>query len=502
MMQFPESNRPKVGSFRRKQRTILRGMLLVTAFLGICLVSKGQRITVSEEIILKDDLSYDIIGGINGRTLLLRNRGTDYEVRCFDEHMQLRWDRILELEKRSSDLISVVAGGDLFHMLYGYRYRGDYIIMHRVYSPELVLMDTIIVHVDEKEYFTPRYKSTVSEDRTKMLLFQAEKESEISTIVYDIPHKRVLWKRVFRTMEGSVRRDFRDMMVSNAGDVFVLLDQERLSERFHAFDVFFIDAATQELTTTKVNLGELLAADAYSVIDNVNRRLVICGLFNERSVGKSKGVYIATVDMRDMHMQMRAVVFDEDLLQNIYGKEVSTNRGVTNFSVQDVVLREDGGALLIAEMTKEYSRRPNIPGRREFGYTRGGWVDYYYEDLIVYSMHPDGAEHWNKVLHKKQYSQDDEAMYSSYFLLRTPEMLRLLFNDEIRQENMVSEYVIRGNGYHRRQSVFSTDYQRLRLRLKNAVQVSYNECIVPSERNGRLSLVKITFEGEGLMTGK
>jgi hypothetical protein len=54
--------------------------------------------------------------------------------------------------------------------------------------------------------------------------------------------------------------------------------------------------------------------------------------------------------------------------------------------------------------------------------------------------------------------------------------------------------VIRGNGYHRRQSVFSTDYQRLRLRLNDAVQVSYNECIVPSERSSRLSLVKITFE--------
>ena len=112
----------------------------------------------------------------------------------------------------------------------------------------------------------------------------------------------------------------------------------------------------------------------------------------------------------------------------------------------------------------------------------------------MFALHPDGSEHWNAVLHKKQYSQDDDAMYSSYFLFKTPEMLRLLFNDEIRLENMVSEFVIRGNGYHRRQSVFSTDYQRLRLRLKDAVQVSYNECIVPSERNSRLSLVKITFD--------
>jgi hypothetical protein len=427
----------------------------------------------------------------------MRDRGTDYEVLSYDDQMLLRWERVLELEKRTTDLISVSPGANVFHFLYGYRYRGDYIIMHRVYSPELVLLDTMVVHVDEKEYFTPRYRSTVSEDKTKVLLFQAEKENEVSVMVYDLVGRKKLWEKEIRSQDGSVRRDFRDMLLSDKGDVFIILDQERLSDRNRMFEVVFIDRETEEVRTTEMNLGDLLAVDVFSVIDNVNRRLLMCGLYTERSFGKSKGMYMATLDMADLQKQLRTVVFSEEFLINIYGKEVSGNRGVANFAIRDIALREDGGALLIAEMTKEYSRRPNVPGRREFGYLRGGWVDYYYEDLIVFSLHPDGSEHWNAVLHKKQYSQDDDAMYSSYFLFRTPEMLRLLFNEEIRLENMVSEYVIRGNGYHRRQSVFSTDYQRLRLRLRDAVQISYNECIVPSERNSRLSLVKITFEEEG-----
>ncbi len=464
-------------------------VLLLTFF-----TTWGQRITVSEEILLKDDLAYDILGNMNGRTLLLRDLGTEYEVRSYDEQMQFRWERTLELEKKSSDLIAVIEGENQFHFLYGYRHRGDYIIMHRVYNPDLVLVDTMVVHVDENEYFTPRYKATTSEDRTKVLLFQAEKENEISTMAYALPTKELLWQKEIRTQDGSVRRGFRDMLVSNTGSAFIILDQERISERHRAFDVIFIDAETQSVVDTEVDLGELLAADAFCTIDNLNQRLLISGLFNERAVGKSKGMYYVTVNMGGGPVQLRTVLFTEEFLQNIYGKEVSANRGLTNFSMQDVALRQDGGALLVAEMTKEYSRRPSIPGRREFGYTRGGWVDYYYEDVIVFALHPDGTEHWNAVLHKKQYSQDDDAMYSSYFLFKTPEMLRLLFNDEIRQENMVSEYVIRGNGYHRRQSVFSTDYQRLRLRLADAVQISHNECIVPSERNSRLSLVKITFE--------
>src|SRR5690606_23786099 len=195
---------------------------------------------------------------------------------------------------------------------------------------------------------------------------------------------------------------------------------------------------------TEVHLGDLIASDMHCVVDNMQNHLVMAGLFNEKPAGKSRGLYLATVGMADGDVRLRTVLFDEDILQNVYGKEVSSSKGVTNFSVQDIVPRQDGGALVIAEMAKEYSRRPNLPGRRDFGYPRGGWVDYYYEDMIVFSLHPNGAKHWSAVLHKKQYSQDDDAMYSSYFLFRTPERIRLLFNDEIRQENMVSEYVIRG----------------------------------------------------------
>ncbi|HXR79670.1 MAG TPA: hypothetical protein VN763_02080, partial [Saprospiraceae bacterium] len=127
-------------------------------------------------------------------------------------------------------------------------------------------------------------------------------------------------------------------------------------------------------------------------------------------------------------------------------------------------------------------------------YAHGGWVDYYYEDMILFAVHPDGTEHWKEVLRKRQYSQDDDAIYSSFFLFKTPGELKFLFNDEIKQENTVGGYVVTGDGHVERRTVFNTDYQRLKLRFKDGMQLAYNECIVPSERNGRLSLVRIIFK--------
>jgi hypothetical protein len=77
--------------------------------------------------------------------------------------------------------------------------------------------------------------------------------------------------------------------------------------------------------------------------------------------------------------------------------------------------------------------------------------------------------------------------------MENPSRLRLIFNDEIRNENTVSEYILQGNGLSKRSSVMSTDYQRLKLRFQEAIQVASNQIIVPSERNSRLNLVKITY---------
>ena len=113
--------------------------------------------------------------------------------------------------------------------------------------------------------------------------------------------------------------------------------------------------------------------------------------------------------------------------------------------------------------------------------------------MFLISIHPDGSPHWKQVLHKKQYSQDDEGIYSSYFLFKTPKRLRFLFNDEIRQENTVSEYVINGHGEYDRNSVLSTANLRLRLRFRDALQIGAYEVIIPSERRNQLRLVKVEY---------
>jgi hypothetical protein len=138
-------------------------------------------------------------------------------------------------------------------------------------------------------------------------------------------------------------------------------------------------------------------------------------------------------------------------------------------------------------------RRINNMNRMMYDNFSRSIIDYYYNDIFIIAINPDGEFHWQSVLYKKQYSQDDMGAFSSFFIFRTPEKLHLLFNDEIKYENTVSEYLLRGDGKSERKSILSTENQKIRLRFKDALQVNAQRIIIPSERRGRLRLARLEF---------
>jgi hypothetical protein len=236
-----------------------------------------------------------------------------------------------------------------------------------------------------------------------------------------------------------------------------------------------------------------LTFDAKISFDNLNKKLVIGGLYGSEHTFRADGYFYLQIPQAEpAGFVLRFHPFADDFVNVLLEKDNAKNKGLSEVSVQEVVLRRDGGFILIGELNKRFVRGSVSGGY----YSRAGYrpiIDYYYDDVFLVSIHPDGTEHWKTILHKKQYSQDDDAIYSSYFLAKTPAALRILFNDEIKAENTVSEYVVRGNGEYDRNAVMNTERKELALRFRDAVQISANELIAPSEKRHRLKLVKVAY---------
>ena len=218
------------------------------------------------------------------------------------------------------------------------------------------------------------------------------------------------------------------------------------------------------------------------------------GLYSEKNRSRANGLYtFAIANSTSEQFDLHKLPFTEEIMGRMTEVSDPEDRGLENLEIQGLKLREDGGVLILAEESRRYER---TTGGQSFQMGPGGGrfiVDYYYEDLLATSIGPQGQIDWQEVLPKKQVSQDDDGLFSSCFVMTAPDRLRMLYNDEIAYETTISAYQVDWQGRIERNSVMSTEYQKLKLIFRESLQTGVNEVLVPSERSGKVKLVRILF---------
>lgn len=473
----------------------MKKLLLLFPFLTCYFFSPGQVLTVSEEIPLSSDVSYEVLGELGNHILLFRNRKTEFEIQAFNAQMKESWSKELILDRRLPSVLGIVPTTEDFTLLYSFREKGNTLIKAHRYDPAANLVDSSLLINLGYLFFTPRFELVRSEDRSKLLLFYVENQDVIQAYSFDLPTQSMLWEHKFALDDFLYGRDFTQAIVDNRGQANFIFQKDnfRSKRKEHFYQIYTYNGAS-EPTIANIPMEEYLSYDVFFEADNLNNQIIAAGLYADNNTERAMGFFYLRYSPKSADMPVtKFTPFSEAFLQNLLGRDYREEKGLTEASVREIVLRRDGGALLIAERNKQLQRRTSTTSRVYYDPSERNLVDFYYEEVFVLSIHPDGQLHWETILHKKQYSQDDNGMFSSYFLFETPGRLRFLFNDEIRFENTVSEYVINGLGEYDRNSLFSTAKLDLRLRFRAATQISPTELIIPSERRNRLKLVRVTY---------
>jgi hypothetical protein len=465
----------------------------------LCLLALGlwsQTVTVSESVSTRDDSSYEIFSDGHGNVLLFRDKTTSFEVQGFDEKMRMKWEKEIELDKKRPEVVKLVPMGGDFCVIYRFYQKGKLILKAHRYNPGANLVDSVTIKDLGNRIYSPNFEVVFSDDKKAALIYFEEEQKEFTVFSFHMGRMKLLWEKTFRPDDMVLHRDFLQMLVDNDGNMALVLkkDNQRAKQKNHFLEFFYFgETVGESLRRFTVNMKGNLTYDAQFSFDNVNHTLVAGGMYSEDNLSRAEGYFYLNISPADPDRHsLQFNRFSDDFVNVLLEKEKEKNKGITEVSVQEIALRRDGGIILIGELNKEFQRGA-VSGSY---YARTGFrpiVDYYYDDLFLISIHPDGQEHWKTILHKKQYSQDDNAFYSSYFLAKTPAALRVIFNDEIKQENTVSEYVVRGNGEYDRNAVMNTERKELMLSFRNAVQIAANEVVVPSERRNRLKLVRVTY---------
>ncbi len=472
-------------------------IILLLLFISVGAIA--QFVTVSNDININRDTYYELLGKYGKEILLLEESPTALTMRKLDENLNLTGGKRLELGHAKTRVIGYVASRKNFNVIFATYSRDSINVIQHKYDPQgNKLMDSNIALI-YKPLINPRFDFLMSEDKKQGVIFKAGSKSSIDIYGWNLETGESLYTRYLDLSNLPVDLSNFALTVDNQGHLYFkyetfVKDSKNLRKLiFVKFDPFVGTIMEQEIL-----LDDLFITDSQMVIDNMNNEVNLVGLFSNKRYGSNIGSLLIKMDRS---FQKPAVIanhaFGRQLLSDYHGEKTPDAQVIPNLQVKELIMRIDGGIMAILEDNKEFARR-NFVGRRDiYGMGPSNYsVDYYYEDLIAITYSPNGKIHWEKVLPKRQYSFDDEALYSSFFLLKTPKSLRLLYNDEIRSESTVSEYIIEGNGGIKRKALVSTANQNLKLQLRNSLQVGANEVIIPSIRGRKLRFVRIIYPPE------
>ncbi len=475
-------------------RLILLHIILLTCF---CVKLISQEVSISSELSLRNYFSYDILGDIDGKAIVFRDKGFVKEIDVFNRDLELVQSAELFFEKKRVDVFCITEHDSVFQILYGYFERDTMFFKYRTYNNSVVLQDSSLILALHKREIRKKVVSTISEDKSKILLSTIDENDKLIFLLYNAQTRSLEWSSKVQ-LTGKFENKTSGIVLANNGDFVILLREKLWTSNPNALTTVLIAPRYNLQKYVSFSLRDFNIDNFVIKPDNHNQSWLFCGTYSEKKSKEAEGYFYISKKFEafDGIEIFNFLPFESNLYSELIQGRKKKSKIFEDIKLKDIIFRNDGGFIVISEIAREYSRRNPYSTYAQSsydGYSRRSWIDYYNDDIIVTNINPTGDILWNKVLYKKQFSQDDDGIYSSFFVLRTPSRLRFIYNDEIKKNNTVSEYLMDPVGKIARNSLMSTAYQKMKLRFKDAIQISSNSIIVPSERSYDLNLVRITY---------
>ena len=476
-----------------------KNLLLLICILTALTAFAQPKVTVSDELRTRDSEEFFLVGAHKDTLMILYESKNLYVLQKYDENLKTTDSYILGLKASHPDVIGVFRSKMGYEILYTYFEQGvSYVKDCRL--NERGLTDTIFTLVETKERLSfDEDKVIVSDDKSKVLFYAEDKDYNYKFWACDLTKKAGLKKFTAELSKDEKNCDFTQALISNDGTAYLIYDfnNVRSKRKSSAIRVDMYKDQTEKTRIT-IPMENSLWMDSRFEIDNLNGSLVGIGFYSMESTAFANGIFWTQIPLSNPeNAKLKFNMLSETTVTNFTGKKPGKHKGrFDNTLLRTLILRKDGGVLLFGEKYKTYTRRYNN-GPMGFRYdTQGTQISYYYDDLLNVSLHPDGNIHWQQVLFKSQTSQDDFGVFSSYFLFKTKNALRVLYNDQISLETNLNEYVVTGKGENVRNSLLNTaQIDKIRLRVRDALQTDFNTVFVPAHTRNGLKFVKLYFTG-------
>ncbi len=477
--------------------------LFFLLFFAVAGPSTAQEILYSAEegFEMRTD-DFAVVGRCAGKLYAYHRRGPEHRLLAYDDSLQKLATVVLDFLPERAASVRFVATASRMVVLYTESAGRDVV----QYAASLdgdarLLAGPGAVDTVRPAFFNGRgFATAVSEGRHRILIYTTDDRDEHLTLqgtllddegqVLDRPRLRY---------QGGEKLEPGTALVGEDGTLF-LPAFATAGGKGYADRMIILQQPPGEPTVraTEVRLNELYAAPPHLRLDQSGARLHFAGFYSEKRTGSFDGVlagYMGTAD--GTIYNRRTLAFDDRTRAATGGR--SLRRAFNEFVVTNLVLRNDGGFVMVSEQQYVTARGSYTPGWGYYSFYYSPFMapsvrEYHYNDLFAASYDGDGNREWHAFVRKDQYSQEDGALFSSFALLNSGGSLHFLFNDFNRTRSVMQLATLDAAG-----AVTTTPLTAGQTRddrdwlPRSSRQVASRAVMVPCLRRRGLSFARVVF---------
>lgn len=508
----------------KKPVTLIIACLLLTS-----LAVFSQRITYSEPD--KDDaraLNFEIVGKLGGNIMVYKNYRDLHYMVTYNNEMQLV-DKVkldfLNFRVLNSEFIQYP---DFVYMIYQFQKRSSMYCMavkldvngKKMGEPvELDSTDNINFSANNKIYSVIN-----SEDKQKIMIFKINTKNDkahiLTTCLFD--KQLGLIKKSRLSINMPQRNDFlSEFSLDNDGDlVCVRASGTASNDNINKISLITKPATLDSYALTDLKVTGIFLDDLRIKVDNVNKHYVLTSFLSKAKRGNIEGLYYVLWDKaRNKEILNATTLFTDEFREDARG-EGNTKTAFNDYFLKNIILRRDGGFIVVAESAYT-SSRGNTLNRWDYLYGSPYWspVDYYTwnsplgyypwyrsnlynnsnmmnryfaDNIALISFEPNGKMEWSNVMRKAQFD-DNTDNYIGFGLFNTGADLHFIFNVQEKRTMILSDQSISPAGQVDRNPTFKNLDKGYDFMPRHAKQVGSRVAIVPCQYRGYTCFAKVEF---------
>lgn len=476
---------------------------LLLGIFALPLFAQTGEMVISEPLSTKHE--YLIVGGFKDTSYLLIEQNDKYEIHVFDAKLKFVEKRQVEISQKDVTMLGVVIDRNKFSFLYEFEKSGKTIVAGIRFDEQARQDTSFLIKAFDRSVNIPAKGLVVSDDNRQLAIFGIHNQSEFELVSYDLEQIKLNYSEKVQSTRDEMYTDYLELIASNAGEVYFVSTENNYKPKHGDNKFNFMRFSVGGSTRYSVSMAGQLWNEVKFAYDNKNHKLVAAGYFAFKNTDFANGFFFMNINKDNGEVTGKAMhPFSEQYLAKATGKNPKrmAKRGMPDIHVRNLVLRNDGGALLISEVERILQRRIYNQSPVYYGYSMvypvgyGSYdyqAEYTYSDMYATSFHPDGKIHWQEIMRKSHNSVNDGGIYGSFFMMKSKDALQFLYNDISSRDEQISAFILNGKGEVQRVNYFNASEKKVELTLRRAIKISNSELLVLSEGRRELRLVKLVL---------